>query len=56
MKLSALPPSSVGSTKESRPPSTNSTPPWKRLTAYGMIFVMITAIAGIYGMNFKFMP
>jgi len=28
----------------------------KRLTAYGTIFVMITAIAGIYGMNFKFMP
>ena len=28
----------------------------KRLTAYGTIFVAITAIAGIYGMNFKFMP
>lgn len=28
----------------------------KRLTAYGTIFVVITAIAGIYGMNFKFMP
>jgi magnesium transporter len=28
----------------------------KRLTAWGTIFVIITAIAGIYGMNFKFMP
>jgi len=28
----------------------------KRLTAYGTIFIAITAIAGIYGMNFKFMP
>ncbi|HET8562793.1 MAG TPA: CorA family divalent cation transporter, partial [Candidatus Binatia bacterium] len=28
----------------------------KRLTAGGTIFVLITAIAGIYGMNFKFMP
>ena len=28
----------------------------KRLTAYGTIFVAITAIAGIYGMNFKFIP
>ena len=28
----------------------------KRLTAYGTIFVVITAVAGIYGMNFKFMP
>ena len=28
----------------------------KRLTAYGTIFIVITAIAGIYGMNFKFMP
>ena len=28
----------------------------KRLTAWGTIFVVITAIAGIYGMNFKFMP
>jgi magnesium transporter len=28
----------------------------KRLTAYGTIFVVITAIAGVYGMNFKFMP
>ena len=25
-------------------------------SAYGTIFVTITAIAGIYGMNFKFMP
>jgi magnesium transporter len=28
----------------------------KRLTAYGTILIVITAIAGIYGMNFKFMP
>jgi magnesium transporter len=28
----------------------------KRLMAWGTIFVVITAIAGIYGMNFKFMP
>ena len=28
----------------------------KRLTAWGTIFVVITAITGIYGMNFKFMP
>jgi magnesium transporter len=28
----------------------------KRLTAWGTIFVVITAIAGIYGINFKFMP
>ena len=28
----------------------------KRLAALGTIFVVITAIAGIYGMNFKFMP
>src|SRR6266498_4911411 len=28
----------------------------KRLTAWGTILVGITAIAGIYGMNFKFMP
>jgi magnesium transporter len=28
----------------------------KRLTAWGTIFVVITAVAGIYGMNFKFMP
>jgi magnesium transporter len=28
----------------------------KRLTAWGTIFVVITAIAGIYGMNFKYMP
>lgn len=28
----------------------------KRLTAWGTIFIVITAIAGIYGMNFKFMP
>jgi magnesium transporter len=28
----------------------------KRLTAWGTIFVIITAIAGIYGMNFKYMP
>lgn len=28
----------------------------KRLTAWGTIFVVITAISGIYGMNFKFMP
>ncbi|MGH7833557.1 MAG: magnesium/cobalt transporter CorA [Candidatus Binatia bacterium] len=28
----------------------------KRLTAWGTIFVVITAIAGIYGMNFEFMP
>src|SRR5918992_2595768 len=28
----------------------------KRLTAWGTIFIVITAIAGIYGMNFEFMP
>ncbi|MBI2986849.1 MAG: magnesium/cobalt transporter CorA [Deltaproteobacteria bacterium] len=28
----------------------------KRLTAWGTIFVIITAIAGIYGMNFEYMP
>lgn len=28
----------------------------KRLAAWGTIFVVITAIAGIYGMNFEFMP
>lgn len=28
----------------------------KRLTAWGTIFVVITAIAGIYGMNFDYMP
>lgn len=28
----------------------------KRLTAWGTVFVIITAIAGIYGMNFKHMP
>lgn len=28
----------------------------KRLTAWGTIFVVITAIAGIYGMNFQYMP
>lgn len=28
----------------------------KRLAAWGTIFIVITAIAGIYGMNFKFMP
>ncbi|MGH7768918.1 MAG: magnesium transporter CorA family protein, partial [Candidatus Binatia bacterium] len=28
----------------------------KRLTAWGTIFVVITAIAGIYGMNFEYMP
>ena len=28
----------------------------KRLTAWGTIFVVITAIAGIYGMNFENMP
>jgi magnesium transporter len=28
----------------------------KRLTAWGTIFVIITAIAGIYGMNFDYMP
>jgi magnesium transporter len=28
----------------------------KRLTAWGTIFIVITAIAGIYGMNFKHMP
>jgi magnesium transporter len=28
----------------------------KRLTAWGTIFVVITAVAGIYGMNFKYMP
>jgi magnesium transporter len=28
----------------------------KRLTAWGTIFIVVTAIAGIYGMNFKYMP
>jgi magnesium transporter len=28
----------------------------KRLTAWGTMFVIITAIAGIYGMNFQYMP
>jgi magnesium transporter len=28
----------------------------KRLTAWGTIFIVITAIAGIYGMNFRYMP
>jgi len=28
----------------------------KRLTAWGTIFVVITAIAGVYGMNFEYMP
>ena len=28
----------------------------KRLTAWGTIFVVVTAIAGIYGMNFENMP
>ncbi|MBI4524017.1 MAG: magnesium/cobalt transporter CorA [Deltaproteobacteria bacterium] len=28
----------------------------KRLTSWGIIFVVITAIAGIYGMNFEYMP
>lgn len=28
----------------------------KRLTSWGTILVAITAIAGVYGMNFKFMP
>ena len=28
----------------------------KRLTAWGTIFVIITAVAGIYGMNFQYMP
>jgi magnesium transporter len=28
----------------------------KRLSAWGTIFVIITAIAGIYGMNFEYMP
>jgi magnesium transporter len=28
----------------------------KRLAAWGTILVGVTAIAGIYGMNFKFMP
>jgi magnesium transporter len=28
----------------------------KRLTAWGTIFVIITAIAGVYGMNFEYMP
>jgi magnesium transporter len=28
----------------------------KRLTAWGTIFIVITAIAGVYGMNFKYMP
>jgi magnesium transporter len=28
----------------------------KRLTAWGTIFVIVTAIAGIYGMNFETMP
>ncbi|HLC41068.1 MAG TPA: magnesium/cobalt transporter CorA [Methylomirabilota bacterium] len=28
----------------------------KRLTAWGTIFIILATIAGIYGMNFKFMP
>jgi magnesium transporter len=28
----------------------------KRLAAWGTIFIVITAIAGVYGMNFEFMP
>ena len=28
----------------------------KKLAAYGALFAVPTAIAGIYGMNFKFMP
>lgn len=28
----------------------------KRLTAWGTIFVIVTAIAGVYGMNFEYMP
>jgi magnesium transporter len=28
----------------------------KRLTAWGTIFVIVTAIAGVYGMNFEHMP
>ena len=28
----------------------------KRLTAWGTIFIVIAAIAGVYGMNFKYMP
>ena len=28
----------------------------KRLTAWGTIFVVLTAIAGVYGMNFEYMP
>jgi magnesium transporter len=28
----------------------------KRLTAWGTIFVVVTAIAGVYGMNFEHMP
>ena len=28
----------------------------KRLTAWGTIFVILTAIAGVYGMNFEYMP
>jgi len=28
----------------------------KRLHCMGTIFIVITAIAGIYGMNFRFMP
>jgi magnesium transporter len=28
----------------------------KRLTAWGTIFVAMTAIAGVYGMNFEHMP
>jgi len=28
----------------------------KRLTAWGTIFIVITAIAGVYGMNFEYMP
>lgn len=28
----------------------------KRLTAWGTIFIVVTAIAGIYGMNFSYMP
>jgi magnesium transporter len=28
----------------------------KKLASYGALFAVPTAIAGIYGMNFKFMP
>jgi len=28
----------------------------KRLTAWGMIFIIVTSVAGIYGMNFEYMP